>query len=506
VKSDARTINSACRRSTVCIDRVRRVGVKVSGLFGVFVVESRILRLAFALMLAALSGSASEPFLRLRETNLGYRGSDAEFTNLTEIRIGWFGPTNLDDRVTGDLWWAANLAISEANEQAVPGGRAPMRRLPLRLVPCWAVDPWGSGVSQLTRMVYAEQPLALLGSVDSATTHLAEQVVAKANLPLISPIATDKSITLAGVSWMFSCAPDDDVIARVLVDHLLTTLEGSSPPPSTLGSGGQSGDDKTQNRKTERSGIALITCTDHESRMTAGELVKEFSRRGRLPALRLEVPPATHDFSRQLRALQEARPAAVVVVAGPEDAAHAVAALRAAGAPASLPENPPAVEPSGLLGDLPENASQRRGAASLRIFGSHAMSRSRFWELAGPAAEGVCFPVFFVPDPADAETRRFLSHFAAERRGVPDYTAALAYDATRVLIEAIRRAGPSRARIREELSRLSPWAGVAGAVHFDGTGHNTRTNVCMATIRSGAIVPLKPMPIQNTKTRSSAKL
>ena len=92
------------------------------------------------------------------------------------------------------------------------------------------MDPWGTGVSQLTRMVYDEQPLALLGSVDSATTHLAEQVVAKANLPLVSPIATDKSVTLAGVSWMFSCAPDEAAIARVLVDAVLAAGGGRARP------------------------------------------------------------------------------------------------------------------------------------------------------------------------------------------------------------------------------------------------------------------------------------
>ena len=305
--------------------------------------------MVLSLVLALLSGSASEPFLRLRETTLGYRGSDTDFTNLTEIRIGWFGPTNFDNPLTGDLWWAANFAIREANEQAASGSKPSFQCLPLRLVARWAVDPWGTGVSQLTRMVYDEQPLALLGSVDSAATHLAEQVVAKANLPLVSPIATDKSITLAGVSWMFSCAPDEDVIARVLVDDLLATLEEGVPARASIGSREESLPDKSQNPESkpemQKTSIALITCTDHESRMTAREVMKEFSRRGRLPSLRLEVPPAAHDFSKQLAALQEARSAAVLIVAGPEDAARLVRALRAAEAPASLPANSSVARP-----------------------------------------------------------------------------------------------------------------------------------------------------------------
>ena len=165
----------------------------------------------------------------------------------------------MDDPLTGDLWWAANLAVQEANARTSDFGprTSDFLRLPFRLVARWAVDPWGTGVSQLTRMVYDEQPLALLGSVDSATTHLAEQVVAKANLPLVSPIATDKSVTLAGVSWMFSCAPSDAAIARVLVDAVLAGLTGRA--------------DK----------LVLLATTDHESRMTAREVLREFSRRQR---------------------------------------------------------------------------------------------------------------------------------------------------------------------------------------------------------------------------------
>ena len=466
--------------------------------------------LVLTLALTLLSSSASEPFLRLRDGTLGYHGSETDLTNLTEIRIGWFGPTNVDNPLTGDLWWAANLAIREANAQAASENKSGFQGLPLRLVARWAVDPWGSGVSQLTRMVYDEQPLALLGSVDSATTHLTEQVVAKANLPLVSPIATDKSITLAGVSWMFSCAPDEDVIARVLVDDLLAPLEEGMPAPASPGLREESLPDKSQvrNRKPElqKTSIALITCTDHESRMTAREVMRELSRRGRLPSLRLEVPPAAHEFSKQLAALQEARSDTVLIVAGPEDAAGLVRALRAAETAASLAAHSSVAQDPASAAEPANKAGKDEGVGRLRIFGSHAMSRSRFSELAGPAAEGVCFPLLFVPDPAHADTSRFLTRFATERHRMPDYTAALTYDATRLLIEAIHRAGPNRTRIREELARLSPWSGIAGTIHFDGTGQNIRTNICMATIHDGTIVPVQRLPIQSTNNHNAAKL
>ena len=118
------------------------------------------------------------------------------------------------------------------------------------------------------------------------------------------------------------------------------------------------------------------------------------------------------------------------------------------------------------------------------------MSRTRFLELAGAAAEGFHFPLLFAPSSSDTNAARFIEHFKAEHHRPPDYTAALTYDATRLLIEAILRAGPNRARVRDALTQLSPWPGIAGPIHFDGTGQNMRTNIGMGTIRDGAVVPV----------------
>jgi branched-chain amino acid transport system substrate-binding protein len=118
------------------------------------------------------------------------------------------------------------------------------------------------------------------------------------------------------------------------------------------------------------------------------------------------------------------------------------------------------------------------------------MGRTRFLNLASAAAEGVRFPLLWAPNSTDTNAAGFIARFASERQHEPDYTAGLTYDATRLLIEAIRRAGPNRARVREALAKLSPWPGIAGLIHFDGTGQNTRTNMGLGTIRDGAILPL----------------
>ena len=109
------------------------------------------------------------------------------------------------------MWCAACLAIEEANQAGGYEG------LPFRLVPGWSGNPWGSGITAVTRMVYSQKVWAVIGGIDGPSTHLAEQVVAKARLPLLSPGSTDKTVNLANVPWMFSCVPDDHLLAPVLV-------------------------------------------------------------------------------------------------------------------------------------------------------------------------------------------------------------------------------------------------------------------------------------------------
>jgi len=408
-------------------------GLRTSDFLRLWAIGCGLSLLAGSVRAAAAEGVPPLPFRNWRETTLDYAGPDGVLTNLTEIRLGWFGPTNLADPLHGDLWFAANLALREA--VTPPSNGAPafafdlssnselrtsnLQALPIRFVSRWAVDPWGTGVSQLTRMVFDEQPLALLGSVDSASTHLAEQVVAKANLPLVSPVATDGTATLAGVPWIFACAPSDRAVAATLVEAVFDGFRQG---------GGR---------------FALVTATDHASRMTAAAVRRECSRRGRLPDALFEVRSGASDFARQTGALTALRPAAVAIVAGAEDAARIAVAVR---------------------GALPE----------VTLFGGPELGRRRFRELAGSVALSVRYPALVQPDPADPNWVDFRSRFTTERGHEPDHAAVLTYDATRLLLEAVRQAGPNRARVRDALIHLSPWHGLGGEIAFDGTGQNTR--------------------------------
>ncbi len=305
---------------------------------------------------------------------------------------------------------------------------------PVRLLPRWSENPWGTGVAQLTRLVYEEGVWALIGSTDGDGAHLAEQVVTKARLALVSAISTDKTVNLANVPWMFSLAPGDHVQAPALAQALLTATCGQP--------------------------FVVLSSTAHDARMTTTELLLALRRRQVVPALHLTFSPGVagpKDLTIQLERTAAVKPAAIVVIAGARDGARVVRYLRARGL------------------DVP-------------LFGSATTGRALFVEEAGESAEGVVFPLLF--DPKDNErAKQFAQRFEKRFGHPPDYAGAHAYDVTLLLIDAIRRAGLNRARIRDALQALPPWEGVTGTVQWDPTGQNVRP-VVLATIEDGRPVVL----------------
>ncbi len=371
--------------------------------------------------------SVTSPYLDLRARRLEYLGPRPEPSagdEVREITLGWFGPSDPDEPVAGDLWWSADLAVREAN--SANGSGQPL----IRLIPKWSENPWGTGIAGLFKAVYENKLSAIIGSIDGASTHLAEQVVAKAQLPLLSPVSTDKSVNLAGVSWMFSCAPADDVIAPVMAELAWTAR------PAGVGR------------------LILVSGTDHDSRALAGELLKALSRKHQTPQFRFEVSPGAVSLEAQRPALARAGPDTVLLVAEPGDAARLVRSIREL-APACV------------------------------IIGDHRLARFRFRSLAGTAAEGVRLPLLLRPGETEALFGRFAALFRARYQREPDYAAALSYDATRLMMEAIHHAGPDRGRIREELVRLTPWRGMVGEVRWNGLGENTGGTPRPGVIRGG---------------------
>jgi len=350
-------------------------------------------------------------------------GTTPASSEAEEVLIGYFGPASPNHPDGGDLWCAASMALDEANQAGGYQGR------PFRLVASWSANPWGSGVADVACMAYVHKVWAIVGGIDGASTHLAEQVVAKARLVLMNPVATDKSVNMASVPWMFSCVPLDDVQARALAEAIASDVGEQS--------------------------FVIVSATDHDSHLFTVELLKALKDRELAPAFHFECDPSQPESRRVLDQVRRIDPAALVLIAQARDSAR-------------------------LLGEL------RAGGYKGRVFGGPWMGRRAFLEQAGSSADGAIFPYLQVTSPqAHSFEKRFAERFG--RR--PDYAAAHTYDALTMLVAAIRKGGLDRARICEAVKEIAPWPGVSGEIRWDSVGANARP-VQLGTIKNGCVQPV----------------
>jgi len=116
-------------------------------------------------------------------------------------------------------------------------------------------------------------------------------------------------------------------------------------------------------------------------------------------------------------------------------------------------------------------------------------------------SDGVFVGTSFNAEDPSPEVARFVRAFQAKYRTRPDAFAALAYDATRLVAEAIRSKGRSREGIRDYLAELdasTAFDGVTGPAYFS-RGDPIGMGFRVAQIVSGALTSGGARLAQNTE-------
>jgi ABC-type branched-subunit amino acid transport system substrate-binding protein len=295
--------------------------------------------LAAAVAAAQEKGAAPAPYLDRTKRQMVYEGpggDEPEPADLKEVRIGYFGPPDASHIEGGSFWQGASRAIDEANRDGGYHG------LPFRLVAKWSESPWKAGGRMMVELAYVDRVWATIGSIDGIATHIAEQVVAKVQLPLVDPGSTDRSVNAAMVPWMFSCLPNDPAIASAMCPQLAREAGGAGP--------------------------VLLVSTSHDERHMAEEFRHWFAERKPGIADLLEFQPGDDHLESVARRAMGAR--AVLVLGGVADTARAVKLLRA--------ESPKTV-----------------------VYAGPSAAKSSFFTVAGEAAEGVRCPLLAAPAPPE---------------------------------------------------------------------------------------------------------
>lgn len=337
-----------------------------------------------------------------------YHGPEREQPEpiVEEVCIGFFAPHEAGNLPGQSLWRGAMAAIEQANANGGYHGK------PFRLVCRWADNPWGAGSREMTRLVYEDKVWAVIGSIDGAATHIAEQVATKARITLVSPLSGDPSLTHTAVPWMFRLPPDDSAVAEALVRLAV---------------------EKMGYRR-----IVVLTSTDHDGRTGAAEISRALRRHSIAPVLHLSIDANQTDFTQHLSRIASIPADAIFLWGAPDLSVRFLLAMR-------------------------EQSINRP------VFGPIAFSLPSFLQRAEGAAEGLT-TCRLVWAPNDSRWAKFAEEYRTRFGENPTDEAALGYDAASMLIEAIGRAGLNRARIRDSVAEMSGFVGLAGKVRWDNGG------------------------------------
>jgi hypothetical protein len=146
------------------------------------------------------------PYARAGEKPVAYNGPALPDSPAGPIRIGLFGPG------------AEQVAASLASFMEPYAGRYVLAAVSSDV-------PWGKASRELVKLIYDDQVLALIAT-DRNSSHLAEQIAAKAFVPVIA-VSADKTLTSVNLPWIFRVPADTSV--RDALGCLLDAAEKAGP-------------------------------------------------------------------------------------------------------------------------------------------------------------------------------------------------------------------------------------------------------------------------------------
>jgi branched-chain amino acid transport system substrate-binding protein len=391
---------------------------------------------------------------------LQFRGTGREQDQpaVDRVRIGFIGPLLAEDepilaphqrpedpgaskRIFGrSLLRGAVLATEAANRE---GG---YKGTPFELVRRTDLVQWGQTSNELVEFTYTDGVWAILSSVDSNHNHVLSRVTLKTEVPIVNAGSTDPTLTEHSIPWLVRCISDDRQSTYEVLNYLFRV------------------------KQYER--VAVLRVNERDGRVGVMELIKGARRLGRPVLMELRFRSGDTDFSEQLRRLAELPAQALVVWANPREAGLIVRQMRELG-------------------------------MRHEVVGYDRLAHPMFLEAAGNAAEGVVTAATYNPDSGDQLWQQFRRRYVLRFGEEPDAFAAHGYDGMRLIVEAVRRGGLNRARIRDALFAMPTFPGVTGEIVFDPT-HNDISRPWLAVVEKGRFRYFRPPDWERTARPAAA--
>jgi branched-chain amino acid transport system substrate-binding protein len=274
------------------------------------------------------------------------------------------------------------------------------------------------------KFVTQDKVVAIVGDLTSSATLEGGPIAQAAKIPMVTPLATNPKVTEIG-NYIFRVCFIDEFQGRVMARFALENLKRKKAAILT---------DVKQDYSVGLSGFFKQTFTGG-----SGSVVREQS-----------YSSGDTDFRAVLTSVKAAQPDVVFV-------------------PGYYPEVSIILKQARQLG------------INVPFIGCEAWDSPTLLAVAGKSADGCYFSNQFSPDDPSSVVQDFGKIYQAKFGVRPDNFAALGYDAARVVVDAIKRAGSTeRAAIRDALAQTKDFPGVSGNITIDSNRNASKPVVVLA--------------------------
>lgn len=261
------------------------------------------------------------------------------------------------------------------------------------------------------RLITQENVLAVLGEVASSRSLAAAPICQAAGVPMISPSSTNPAVTEKG----------DYIFRTCFIDPFQGTV-GAKFAKDTL--------------KATKAAVLTDVKNDYSVGL-AKFFEEEFSKNGGKIVAQASYSEGDKDFRAQLTGIKG--------------------------------KNPDVIYIPGYYTDAGNIAIQARSLGMKQpLLGGDGWDSEKLTAIGKGAVQGSYFSSHYSPESKDPRVIKFVADYKKRYSVTPDSLAACAYDAAKLMCDAIERAGSTdRAKIRDAIAATKNFPGVTGNITID---------------------------------------
>jgi branched-chain amino acid transport system substrate-binding protein len=356
-------------------------------------------------------------------------GRTAGAASTEPITIGMLAPLTGSGASFGISQRAGvQLAMDDINAQGGVNGRQ------LRLVIEDTRTEPPVAVTAVNKLLYQQKVPVLIGSAASLDVPAYMNLLEKARIPQILPVAVLPKITEGNARYTFRSAMNDKIAAVKMAEFVANDLRPKK--------------------------IALLL-EDSAFGGTGEVFGKRIAELGIRPVAIEKFKRGDLDMSAQLLKIKNL------------GATH--------------------IQFWGYYADYAQAARQMKDLhLNAQLMGNQAPVTNKTIELGGSAVEGALNICLFVPTSKQPAVQTFVKKYQAKYGSQPDTWAAQSYDSMYILADALRKGGTDPERIRDALAATKDFKGITGTITFNSRGDAEFRGTSIVTIAGGRFVPYKP--------------